>query len=337
MPTRSERADLTGHADDSPVLVTGASGAIGRFVVDELLARGRRVVVVSRQAKADAEPRDGLAWHVGDIQDVGGMTRILQSAGVTRIIHLAAAILNSEGDLPGALAINTGGAAAMFEAARRAGVARVVYTSSKAVFGPLGGEYGHPEFRPVPENHPRNPQSIYALTKCLAEDVAAFYRMRYGLEIVSVRFGTTSGPGKGPQHAGAAMLSRIVEDPVRGVPVSIPQGGDQRDDIMYTLEVAQGLVTICLAPGPVSAVLHLDSGELVTLRDIAAVVKELVPDAEIDVGDGLDYMGYGGIYCRLDGARARSEVGYAPRFDLRGWLADYVARTRQDPAVRCIR
>lgn len=333
MPMPDDGAGVPHRSDDSPVLVTGASGAIGRFVVEELLARGRRVIAVSRQLKPGAIHRDGLLWEAADIQDVAGLTRILETAGVKHVVHLAAAILNSEGDLPGALAVNTGGAAALFEAARRSGVVRVVHASSKAVLGSLTGAYGHPGFHPVPESHPRNPQSIYALTKCLAEDVAAFYRTRYGLEIVSVRFGTTSGPGKGPQHAGAAMLSQIVEQPVRGLPVSVPHGGEQHDDIMYTLEVAQGLVTICLAPGPVSAVLHLDSGELVTLRDIAAAVKEVIPDARISIGDGMDYMGYGGIYCRLDGSRARNEVGYAPRFDLRGWVKDYVARARREVNV----
>ena len=332
MPMRSEAGLPAGVGDDSPVLVTGASGAIGRFVVDELLARGRRVIALTRQLKAGAMQREGLAWQAADHHDVGALTHTLQDAGVKYVIHLAAAILNSEDDLPGALHANTGGAAAVFEAGRQGGVARVVYASSKAVFGPLRGEYGHPEFRPVPEDHPRNPQSIYALTKCLAEDVAAFYRMRHGLDVVSVRFGTSSGPGKGPQHAGAAMLSQIVENPVRGLTVDVPRGGEQHDDIMYTLEVAQGIVTICLASGPVSAVLHLDSGELVTLRDIAAAVKEVIPGADISIGDGLDYMGYGGIYCRLDGSRARKETGYAPRFDLRGWVKDYIARARREMA-----
>jgi len=325
MPPRAD-PDVPQGARET-VLVTGASGAIGRCVVEELLAGKCRVIALSRQARQS--PESPLVWCVADINDVTALAEIMRREGVARVIHMAAAILNSEGDLPGALAANTGGSAAVFEAARRSEVLRVVYTSSKAVFGPLSGVYGHPEFRPVPEDHPRNPKSIYALTKCLSEDIAAFYRSRYGLDVVSVRFGTSSGPGKGPQHAGAAMLSEIVENPVRGIPVVIPQGGDQRDDIMYTFEVAQGIVTICLAPGPLSSVLHLDSGELVSLRDIAAIIREEIPSAEISVGGGMDYMGYGGIYCRLDGSRARREAGYRPRFNSRGWIRDYIARTRR--------
>ena len=96
---------------------------------------------------------------------------------------------------------------------------------------------------------------------------------RYDLDIVSVRFGTTVGPGKGPQHVGAIVLAQLIENPVRGLPLVVPHGGEQHDDIMYIPEVAQGLVRICLAPGTVSPVLHLSSGELVTLQDIADAVK----------------------------------------------------------------
>lgn len=316
------------------VLVTGGTGAIGRFVVDELLDRGHRVVALTRRDAQDLAHRPGLVWVTSGLDEVERIAELARSNGVERFVHLAAAILNSEGDLPNAVAANTLGAACIFEAARRSGAKRVVYASSKAVLGPLGGHYGHPEYRPVPEEHPRKPHSIYALTKCLSEDIAAFYRERYGLEIVSVRFGTSSGPGKGPQHAGAYMLSQIVEDPVRGKPVRIAQGGDQRDDITYTLEVANAIATICLAEGELSPVLHLDSGELVTLRDIAAIVREEIPSADIEVGGGLDYMGYGGIYGRLDGSRARRETGYEPRFDLRGWIRDYIARVRDADGKR---
>lgn len=321
------------HTSDAEgvVLVTGGTGAIGSFVIDELLARKQRVIATTRQMRRDPKRNEALRWVEIDILDSERMTRLMRDHGVGRVVHLAAAILNSEGDLPNALKANTLGSASVFEAARRCNVKRVVYASSKAVLGPLTGPHGHPEYRPVPEDHPRNPQSIYALTKKLAEDVADFYRVRYGLDIVSVRFGTTSGPGKGPQHAGARVLSQIVEDPVRGIPVSIPQGGDQRDDITYTVEVANGLATICLAPSRLSPVLHLDSGEFISLKDIAAVVREEVPGAQISVGDGLDYMGYGGIYGRLDGGRARREAGYQPRFDLRGWIRDYIARVRGAP------
>lgn len=311
------------------VLVTGASGAIGRFVVGELIDRGCDVVAITRQLHPQLPQRPGLAWRQAAIDNVQALSAIIEQTRCSRVAHLAATILNREDDLPGALAANTLGAACVFEAARRNKVERIVHASSKAVFGPLEGEFGHPEFRPVPEDHPRNPQSIYALTKSLAEDVADFYCRRHGMEIVSVRFGTSAGPGKGPQHAGAAVLSRIVENPVRGIPVIISGGGDQRDEIVYTVEVAHGLATICLAPGSLSGVMHLDSGQLVSLRDIADAVRKHIPLASIEVGGGMNYMGYGGIYGRLDGSRARQEAGYVPRFSLDGWVADYIRRVRE--------
>jgi len=315
---------------DAPIVVTGGSGAIGRHVVDELLARGHAVVALTRRL-ADTLPRhERLSWVAADLHDVDALADLFKKHRVTYALHLAATILNKEGDLPGAVAANTHASACFFEAARRAGLKRVVYTSSKAVFGPLRDEYGHPQYRPVPEDHPRRPQSIYALTKCLTEDIAAFMREHYGLDVICVRFGTTAGPGKGPQHAGAAILSDIVEKPVHGLPVELASGGEQRDDIMYTLDVAQGLVTICLSEAQLSPVLHLDSGTVVSLRDIAEAVRREIPDAVIRIGDGLDYMGYGGIYGRLDSTRAQRETGYRSRFDLAGWVRDFITRVRSE-------
>lgn len=329
---RNER--ITPQSEGLTVLVTGATGAIGRYVIEELIDRSCRVAALTRRPSGNSGNRQGLTWHTADIQDIDNLSRIIQETGARRIMHLAASILNSETDVPGALAVNSGGTAAVLEAAHRNGIERVVYTSSKAVFGPISGEWGHPQYRPVPEDHPRHPRSVYALTKMVGEDLATFYREGRGLDVVSVRFGTSCGPGKGPQHGGAKRLAQLIENPVLGLPIEVRQGSDQRDDIMYTGEVAQGLVTICLAGGPTSGMLHLSSGRLVSLPEIAEAVREEIPDAEITIGPGLDYMGFGGIYCQLDNERARREVGYEPRYDLRGWVRHFIAHARQEAGTQ---
>lgn len=314
------------------VLVTGASGAIGRFVVPELLARGCRVVAVTRDA-GGRKARPGLEWRELDIADTDRLEALIGETGARRVIHLAAALLNSERDIVKAIEVNVGGTASVFEAAARARIERVVHASSKAALGPLEGKWGHPDFEPVPEDHPRRPQSVYGLTKMLGEDVAEFYARMRGLEIISVRFGTSCGPGKGLQHGGAARLGHLIENALAGRPSIIEQGGEQGDDIMFTGEVAQGLVQICLAPGPLSGVLHLANDRVISLNELADAVRAELPEAEISIGPGLDYMGFGGIYCILDDRRAREEAGYAPRHDLKGWVRAYISHMRdQDEA-----
>ena len=118
----------------------------------------------------------GVTWRVTDFGDAAELAALLQETGVRRLLHLATAMLETERDFVQGFRANTGSTAVVFEAAHRAGLERVVNCSSKAVFGAPAGVWGHPEFRPIEEDHPRQPHSVYAFTKMVGEDLAAFCR-----------------------------------------------------------------------------------------------------------------------------------------------------------------
>jgi UDP-glucose 4-epimerase len=316
-----------GEADG--VLVTGGSGAIGRFVVEGLAQRGIRTVALSRSGAAPP----GLAGVVavsGDTRDLDGLERIVRDNRVGCILHLAALLLGCESDPHLGFEINTRGTVNVLEAARRQGVGRTVFVSTKAAFGPLSGEWGHPQYRPIREDHPRRPTGMYGLTKSLAEDMAGAYRAR-GLPVSIIRFGTSCGPGKGAQHGAYAITSEMIENAVRGVPTVIARGGDERDDIIYNRDVAHGIVLAALAPALPEPVYHLGTDTLITLRELADAIRLEIPTADIRVGPGLDYMGLGmGNYCLMSTELARRDLGFAPRHALRDWVRDYISIMRAD-------
>jgi UDP-glucose 4-epimerase len=166
---------------------------------------------------------------------------------------------------------------------------------------------------------------MYGLSKLIAEQTAAYYRRRFDQSIVVVRFGTTCGPNKGERHGSSRITSLLVENAAAGKPTRIAQGGDQRDDVIYNRDVAHGLVLACLAPGLRHSTYHLGSGSLISLQDLAAAVRRVVPDAAIEIGPGLDYMQLGiGNYCLMSTSRARRELGFRARYALDDWVADYV-------------
>ena len=308
-------------ADTAPILVTGGTGAIGRFVVQHLRDQGHTALPLSRHA-----PPDGIA---ADITDVDRLTEILARHRVARIIHLAATLLDSEAHPHRAFTTNTGGTAAVLEAARRVGVERLVHVSTKAALGPFTGPWGYPSYRPVQEDHPRHPCMTYGVTKAMAEHLAEHYRERYGVPVVMVRFATTIGTGKGSQHGRTATTGAMIENAVRGLPTVLPAGGDERDDILYNPDVAQGIVLVALTEGITSNLFHLGSGTLVNHHDIAAAIRAEIPGADITIGPGLDYMGLGvGNYCLMSTARAQHELGFRPRYALQDWVRDYIAVTR---------
>ncbi|GIK82666.1 MAG: GDP-mannose 4,6-dehydratase [Alphaproteobacteria bacterium] len=311
---------------EGPVMVTGGNGAIGRFVVAELAARGMQSVVISRSGDwrfADLAQPISVA---GDIRDLAALMSVIERHGVTRIIHMAAFLLGCEGNPLLGFETNACGTAVVLEAARRSPqLGRVVFASTKAAFGPLNGEWGYPVYRPVAEDHPLRPSMTYGMSKKVAEDIAGHYRDHYGVDVLTVRFGTTCGPGKGEGHGAAAITSTMIENAVDGKPTVVKQGGDERDDIIYNRDIAHGLVLAALAPEPRHAVYHLASGELITLHDLAAAIREHMPGARITIGGGLDYMDLGmGNYCLMATERAREDLGFRPRHSLSEWVADYI-------------
>ena len=126
-----------------------------------------------------------------------------------------------------------------------------------------------------------------------------------------------------------SLRSRMVEDPVYGRPVSLERGGDQLDDIVYVDDVAESLVLAATAKRLNHATYNIGSGKGQTLRQLADAVRAAVPEADIEVGPGLNPMGFDvHYYAILDFSRARDDLGYAPRFGLVEGVRDYVESLR---------
>ena len=311
---------------DQVILVTGGNGAIGQFVIEELATRGHTVVSLSRRP---GEAMRGVTPAAADVRDLSALIVLMNTHHVGCVIHLAALLLECEADPHLGFAINSLGTTNILEAARRTGVARVVNVGTKAAFGPFTGDWGYPTYRPVAEDHPQQPIGMYGLSKTIGEEMAVYYRRRFGMEVVTVRFGTSSGPGRGARHGASVITSAIIENAVKGIPTVIAQGGDEKDDIIYTRDVARGIVLAAITPGLTQPAYHLGSGELITLHDLARAVISEIPQAQISIGPGLDYMGLGiGNYCLMSTALARKELGFEPRYSLEEWVREYVGIVR---------
>jgi UDP-glucose 4-epimerase len=228
-----------------------------------------------------------------------------------------------------AFTVNARGTANMLEAAHRAGIARFVYSSSRAVYGSTPPGVGEPGYRPLDEDHPKRPIKAYDVTKLAAEQLGQVYRDAFGMEFSALRFAGIYGPGKQVRHGKMSLRSRLVEDPVTGKPVRVPRGGDQLDDMIYVDDVAEALVQAVLAERLSFGAYNIASGKGQTIRQFADAVRAVVPDAEIEVGPGLNPLGFDvHYYAIFDISRARKDFGFEPRFDLVAGVRDYVERLR---------
>ena len=151
-----------------------------------------------------------------------------------------------------------------------------------------------------------------------------------GVDTVVLRFASIYGPGKTARHGKMGVTSQIVEAPARGEPFHIAQGGEEKDDFIYNKDSALGIYLATIADNPKSRVYNIGTGVGLTLNDFARVLRRHLPNAVIEIGPGLNFLGMpypaSGVY---DISRARTELGYAPEYDLEQGIADYLASLRQ--------
>lgn len=163
------------------VLVTGAGGLLGRYVVDNLREGYDVIGLDTRRPDADC------AFIEADITDLDAVKSAVR--GVDAVVHIAAAANISSGTPEQIIDINVRGSWNMLEAASLAGVQRVVLCSSDSVMGnTVWQEYfWPPEYLPVDEDHPLRPTDPYALSKLLAEEAGRSYAARSNMQVLALR------------------------------------------------------------------------------------------------------------------------------------------------------
>ncbi len=320
------------------VMVTGGFGAMGSFATRYLVELGERPVVFSRRRdlKLVRDIAVGVDHEPGDIQDQGRLLEVMRQHRVEAVIHTAALMLPACRADPAACAgINVGGLANVLEAARTAGVGKVVFASTKGVYGPITGRHAHPTYEPISEDYPKNPQNIYDASRFFCERLGLQYWETHGMDFVALRFALTYGPGK-MAHGAMAAGSSIIDNAMTGKETVIPRGGDQATDFIYNRDTGRALVLAALKPNPRHRQIHVGTGVGRTLSEFAAEVGKNIPGAAIDIGSGTDFMGLKdadgqpintqGVF---DIGRAREELGYEPRYGIEEGIRDYIELTRE--------
>jgi len=308
------------------VLISGGMGVLGSEAARKFVQEGIRPVLYARHQDESliGDIEDRIEVELGDILDLPRLLQVLKKHGITHIVHAAALVGAVSQQNPAfSIQVNVMGMVNMLEAARLFEVKRFVYTSAKGVYGPVTGEHGHPNFNPLPEDYPKNPVRIYDSAKLMGEHAALYYHANMGLDVAVLRFATTYGPGKTARHGNMGVTSHLIESVAAGRPFRLAQGGDKIDDFIYIKDCAQGIYLACVAENPASRVYNIGTGVGVTLQDFARVLRGHFPAADIEIGPGFTPSN---IY---DLARARTELGYSPQFDLGRGIADYLERLKR--------
>lgn len=256
------------------VLVTGGAGFIGSHLVEALLHSGHQVCVLDNLSSGKRENINGLAIDlvVGDIRDWDAVSQAV--VGYDFVFHQAALV-----SVPESLAdprlnheINVTGAFHVFEAARQAGVKRVVYASSAAV-------YGDTPSLPARESDPPKPITPYAAAKLMNEQMASVYNQSYGMECIGLRYFNIYGPRQNASSPYSGVLSIFCQAAVQGRSCYVHGDGEQTRDFVYVADVVQANLQAMQHPYKSLAaqpVFNVGSGHQTSLNKILSLLSEII-------------------------------------------------------------
>ena len=237
-------------------LVTGAAGFIGSHLIDTLLARGEQVIALD--LKPFKGPKD-LRIIQGDIRSLDDCRKA--SAGVDFVLHQAAqcSVPSSIDDPLSTHETNVTGFLNVLLAARDAGVKRLVFASSCAV-------YGNSQKLPNSEERTGRFLSPYALSKFMDE----LYATMFDVETIGLRYFNVYGPRQDPNGAYAAVIPRWINALLRGERIMIFGDGETTRDFVFVGDVVNAnlLAATTTSPHAVGHVYNVASGKSVSLNTL---------------------------------------------------------------------
>ncbi len=300
------------------VLITGGSGFVGKRVAKRLAARGDNVVIFDL-AVADALAKTaGITVFGGDVTAMADVAKAFSGAPIDAVVHCAAVVgvAASIKSPRKVMEVNVQGSLNVLEAMRTYGVGRMVHISSIEVYGDFCSPI-------VDESHALRPHMAYGISKAAVEQLGRTYRDLYGLECINLRGSWIYAPDYPRQR----LPNFLVDQVCRGEAVQIASGGDSVMDYVHAEDFVDCVVAALDCPAHGHDAYNVGSGTGVSLFQLADLVKQLVPSADITVGPGR-YELQPGIPMRIQGAldiaRAREALHYAPRRGIRRGLEELI-------------
>ncbi|MDQ5893193.1 MAG: UDP-N-acetylglucosamine/UDP-N-acetylgalactosamine 4-epimerase [Patescibacteria group bacterium] len=290
------------------IVVTGGAGFIGSHIVDELVSLGAKVVVIDDHSTGN---KKNLKHHSNNIKVVKGSindTKKLISAfkDASAVVHLAAipSVPRSVADPIKSHEANSAGTLSVFHAAYKAGVPRVVYSSSCSV-------YGDTPILPKVETMPTNPLSPYAVQKMTMELYAKIFHRLFGLETIGLRYFNVFGPRQDPHSEYSAVIPKFINLIKQGKKPTIYGDGEHTRDFTYIANVVDANINALTATKGFGDVYNIAAGDRISLNELIQKINKhlktsIKPEyAAPRAGDIKDSF--------ADITKARKLLGYEPK------------------------
>lgn len=294
------------------VMVTGAAGLIGHATCLELARRNIAYVGVDRVAGHI----DGVDVQLADLSDIHRLYALVAAMPVDAIIHCAAhsgpMVLADNPAL--VLGANISATVNLLELARVWEMKRFVYCSSVSAIGPVAGSTdGDTVLRPT---------TAYGASKAACEAAINAYKAQFGLDGVCLRFSSVYGP----RRATDCVLRDMVRASVKRVPFRQAAGGDFQHQYVHVDDAARAQVLALKAPNLPRLAYMITGGDIISVRKVAELLREILGDADIEVGAGPEPKF--DDQAMFDISPAARDFGFRPAISLREGIRAYAAAMR---------
>ncbi len=300
------------------VLITGGIGFIGSNLARRLVGLGARVTLVDSlipqyggNPHNIADIRDRLTVNVCDVRDRFAMEYLVRDQHYLFNLAGQTSHLDSMTDPQTDLDINAAAQLSILEACRR------VNRDLRLVFASTRQLYGRPDYLPVDEKHPIRPVDVNGINKFAGEGYHLLYSQVHGIRSSVLRLTNTYGPGMRVKDARQTFLGIWVRQLIEGSTIKVFGDGMQLRDFNYVDDCVEALLIAATHDAAIGKVYNLGSKEVVSLKDLAVLMTQLLPGAgfeivpfpperkAIDIGDYYS-----------DFSLIRDELGWQPRVGL---------------------
>lgn len=252
-------------------VVTGGCGFIGSHITDLLLAQGYEVVVIDNLSTGRTSNLDHqkdhpkLSIHIEDIVNSEKISPLFQ--GTDYVFHIAALadIVPSIEQPMDYHQSNVDGTISVLEAAKKAGVKRLLYAASSSC-------YGIPDNYPTAESAEIRPQYPYAFTKNIGEQYVMHWHQIYDLPVTSVRFFNVYGPRSRTSGTYGAVFGVFLAQKLANKPYTIVGDGEQTRDFTYVTDIANACYTAITNENTNGEIMNVGSGNTYSINNLVSLL-----------------------------------------------------------------
>jgi nucleoside-diphosphate-sugar epimerase len=317
------------------VLVTGGAGFLGGYIMADLLRQGHAAFAYDIAPPSPdmlaVSPAVSARFRSGQINDIARLFAVCRAEKIEAIIH-SAGMVGLEPSLEQPIATyqtNVMGLVNVCEVARQLSMRRVVFVSSNAAYH-KGAGATLVETDPAFSVRDANPAGHYGTSKIAGEAIGLAYANFQDVDFLAIRITAIYGFGmRSPMY-----VKPMVENSVLGKPTRFATGGRMKRDYTHVLDCSDGIVTALAAPRWKSGeqrVINIASGNARTASEVAKIVRNTIPGADIEIGENLTPLEEQNVKMRtsLDIAAAKRLLNWSPQWPLEKGISEYAETFRR--------